>query len=348
MARPAQAEREERDSQRKLEKLRECSDDSSGFDTLNQGGLILLPGDLEDRVIDIIGPQLVAQPHRPRQHRLSLAAGVGVGELFAIHVGSAQRWEYVVWGEALAEMVRSVQQHARPGDALASQDVLSLAPDAIGLSADPALALPNSLLLLKTVDDEASGVDAAEATSRADELAWSVVGGEESHVLARNEVLPYVAGSERAVISKGGVAAARTHRAALECTVMVIRIVADYRNASSVARTTQAVQIIQKVLYKYEAAFKHFVQMGHGGLAVTGFGLPPFTLKPAACARTARGSTRSSPTARPQRGRRAGPSPAGGRAAAGSRSRRAAARSGSRPCARRGGASPPTAASRAA
>jgi len=42
-----------------------------------------------------------------------------------------------------------------------------------------------------------------------------------------------------------------------------------------------------QVLYKHEAAFKHFVQMGHGGLAVTGFGLPPFTLKPAACARRA-------------------------------------------------------------
>jgi hypothetical protein len=53
------------------------------------------------------------------------------------------------------EMVRSVQQHARSGDALASQDVLSLAPDAIGLSADAALALPNSLLLLKTVDNAA-------------------------------------------------------------------------------------------------------------------------------------------------------------------------------------------------
>ena len=55
-------------------------------------------------------------------------------------------------------MVRSVQQHARPGDALASQDVLSLAPDAIGLSADAALALPNSLLLLKSVDHAATGV----------------------------------------------------------------------------------------------------------------------------------------------------------------------------------------------
>ena len=30
-------------------------------------------------------------------------------------------------------------------------------------------------------------------------------------------------------------------------------------------------RLIQKVLYQHEAAFKHFVQMGHGGLAVTGF-----------------------------------------------------------------------------
>ena len=59
-----------------------------------------------------------------------------------MHVGSPQRWEYVVWGELYAEIVRSVQCHARPGDVLASQDVLSLAPDAIGLSADAAVPLP--------------------------------------------------------------------------------------------------------------------------------------------------------------------------------------------------------------
>ena len=241
--------------------------------------------------------------------------------------------------------------------------MLSLAPDAIGLSADTTLSLPNSLLLLKSVGVDAAGVDAAEAHAKAEATMWAVAGDAETHARTREEVLPYVAGSERAVISKGGVAAARAHRTALECTVMVIKvrdlprshafhtisyhltpsrtfsrhlapsrafshllapsrtfspsyataiqIVADYGNASSVQRTTQAVQIIQRILYKYEkrpshppwsalpispplvprgryeAAFKHFVQMGHGGLAVTGFGLPPFTLKPAACARRA-------------------------------------------------------------
>ena len=150
-----------------------------------------------------------------------------------------------------------MQQHARPGDALASQDVLSLAPDAIGLSADASLALPNSLLLLKTVEANVSGVDTAEAHAKADALAWGVASHDGGHIKPRDEVLPYVAGSERAVISKGGVAAARAHRTALDCTVMVVKIVADYRNASSVQRTTQAVQIIQRVLYKYEAAFNH-------------------------------------------------------------------------------------------
>jgi class 3 adenylate cyclase len=58
-------------------------------------------------------------------------------------------------------------------------------------------------------------------------------------------------------------------------------------SSSQVMRTTQAVQIIQKVLYKHEAAFKHFAQMGHGGIAVTAFGLPPFTQKPSASARRA-------------------------------------------------------------
>ena len=114
----------------KLAKLRSFSADSSGFDTLNQGGLILLPGELEDRVLDIVGMGADKQLP-PKSLRLSLAAGIGVGDLFSMHVGSAQRWEYVVWGEPLAEMIRSVQEHARPNDALASQDVLSLAPDAL-------------------------------------------------------------------------------------------------------------------------------------------------------------------------------------------------------------------------
>ena len=84
--------------------------------------------------------------------RLSLAAGVGVGDLYALHVGSAQRWEHVVWGEPLAEMVRAVQEHARPGDTLASHDVLSLAPDALRLSGDLAKhPLPQSLLLISSV-----------------------------------------------------------------------------------------------------------------------------------------------------------------------------------------------------
>ena len=292
-----EAEREEREAQKKLARLRECRDqeDATGFDTLNQGGLILLSEKEESRAIDVIGSSgLVAASREGNsttvRHNMSLAAGVGVGDLFAMHVGSPQRWEYVVWGEPYAEIVRSVQCHARPGDVLASQDVLSLAPDAIGLSADAAVPLPNSLLLLKTVDSSAVGVDVDKEHERADQIAWSVVGNgvdKEQHTQARQEVLPYVAGSERAVISKGGVSAARNHRAALECTVMVIKIVADYRNASSVMRTTEAVRLIQKVLYQHEAAFKHFVQMGHGGLAVTGFGLPPFTLKPASCARRA-------------------------------------------------------------
>ena len=36
-----------------------------------------------------------------------------------------------------------------------------------------------------------------------------------------------------------------------------------------------------------EGAVKHFAQLGHAGLLVTAFGLPPFTLKPAAAARRA-------------------------------------------------------------
>ena len=246
-----------------------------------------MPGDLRS-VLDLTGPRRRERAARADGAPASLAAGVGVGDLVAVHVGSPQRWEYVVWGEPLSEMVRSVQQHARPGDALASQDVLALAPDALRMSTDALVTLPNSLLLLKAVAADAAGVDAPAAHAAADEAARALVGETKMEVkAARAEAMPYVAGSERVVIQRGGVEQARSHIAALECTVMVIRIVADVADASSVLRTQQAVQIIQRVLYKHEAAFKHYAQMGHGGLCVTGFGLPPFVLKPAACARRA-------------------------------------------------------------
>ena len=45
--------------------------------------------------------------------------------------------------------------------------------------------------------------------------------------------------------------------------------------------------MITRVLYQHEAALKHFVQMGHAALAITAFGLPPFTRKAAVTARRA-------------------------------------------------------------
>ena len=62
---------------------------------------------LDYGVLDIIGPQNLTD--LPRLHRLGLAAGVGVGDLFSAHLGQNMRWEYVVWGDALADMVRAVQ-----------------------------------------------------------------------------------------------------------------------------------------------------------------------------------------------------------------------------------------------
>ena len=106
----AQQERDDRSAAHaKVERVRELSTDPSDFDTINQGGLILMPGELADRVLDLVGPQQVGVKVAAPRHRLSLAAGVGVGDLFSIHVGSKQRWEYVLWGERLAEVVKAVQ-----------------------------------------------------------------------------------------------------------------------------------------------------------------------------------------------------------------------------------------------
>lgn len=292
-------EREEHAAmQTKLEKLREFSNDSSGFVALNQGGLILMPGDLEDRVLDIVGPKNVKSVVVPAQvHRLSLAAGVGVGDLFAMQVGDADRRTLVVWGEHLAEMVRAVQTHARPGDALTSQDVLAVAPDALGLSSshNRQHALPHSLLLLLSVDREAVGIDVAAAHEASERAATALVasmtskGLSEGRIDVGQEVLPLVAGSERALITQSGVAAARAHFEELECTVMVLKLTTNYRTASASMQTQQVIQVVQSVLYndRHEGSLCRFVQMGHGALVITGFGLPPFTVAPAAAARRA-------------------------------------------------------------
>ena len=98
--------------------------------------------------------------------------------------------------------------------------MFSLSRCSQGLSADTTLNLPNSLLLLREVDADAVGMNAQESNDLAEAAARSVVGDNETEIAAcRNAVLPYVAGSERAVISRGGVAEARAHRTALECTV---------------------------------------------------------------------------------------------------------------------------------
>ena len=68
---------------------------------------------------------------------------------------------------------------------------------------------------------------------------------------------------------------------------MVLKLSAEYRNQSSLQRTQKAVRLIMRVLYRHEAAFKHFAQMGNGGIVVTAFGLPPFTMSIAACAQRA-------------------------------------------------------------
>ena len=87
-----QQERDERSAAHaKVERVRELSADPGDFDTINQGGLILLPGELEDRVLDLVGPQQVGVKVAAPRHRISLAAGVGVGDLFSLHVGSPQR-----------------------------------------------------------------------------------------------------------------------------------------------------------------------------------------------------------------------------------------------------------------
>ena len=51
-----------------------------------------MPSNVEERVLDLLGPQqLIAASVTAPAYRLSLAAGVGVGDLFGVHLGSPQR-----------------------------------------------------------------------------------------------------------------------------------------------------------------------------------------------------------------------------------------------------------------
>ena len=135
------------------------------------------------------------------------------------------------------------------------------------------------------------GVDVAalkiESSAIAESLAASSLVDSSIGQASRDEVMHYIAGSERAVINRGGVAAAKTNRSVLDCTVMVLKLSTEYRNQASLQRTQGAIRLIMRILYRHEAAFKHFVQMGNGGVVVTAFGLPPFTMSAAASARRA-------------------------------------------------------------
>ena len=288
-------------------------------------------------MLDIIGPQNLTD--LPRLHRLGLAAGVGLGELFSAHLGQNMRYEYVVWGEALADIVRAVQtvsragfapslpnvllrgfdlafcpqpgpnlvafqlsgmqsttsQSARPGQALVSQDVFDIAGELLTFQSPDHTpsqeAQPSALLTLRSVLEAAAGVNVAANRLESDTIAESLAAtfATDSSVgqASRDEVMHYIAGSERAVINRGGVTAAKTNRSVLSCTVMVLKLSTEYRNQASLQRTQRAIRLIMRVLYRHEAAFKHFVQMGNGGVVVTAFGLPPFTMPAAACARRA-------------------------------------------------------------
>ena len=128
---------------------------------------------------------------------------------------------------------------------------------------------------------------AAHAAQAALEAKYLHGDGADHHLHVRKEVTPYISGSLRAPMAQGGVGAACAQRAAVECVVLVLKLNSDYNSAASVLRMQQAVALIQKKLYQHMGAFVHFVQMGHGGLAITAFGLPPFTNSAAVCARHA-------------------------------------------------------------
>ena len=128
--------------ERKLERLRRFRD-GSGPEPLNQGSVMLLKGGQADGALDILGNDALGDRVEMREmpaRLLTATAGVGVGELFALHVGSPQRYEYVVWGDSLQQTARAAFCHAQPGECLASQEVFALAGEDLRLEPKQAVA----------------------------------------------------------------------------------------------------------------------------------------------------------------------------------------------------------------
>ena len=126
----------------KLERLRRFRD-GSGPEPLNQGSVMLLKGGQADGALDILGNDALGDRVEMREmpaRLLTATAGVGVGELFALHVGSPQRYEYVVWGDSLQQTARAAFCHAQPGECLASQEVFALAGEDLRLEPKQAVA----------------------------------------------------------------------------------------------------------------------------------------------------------------------------------------------------------------
>ena len=260
---------------------------------------MLLKGGQADGALDILGNDALGDRVEMREmpaRLLTATAGVGVGELFALHVGSPQRYEYVVWGDSLQQTARAAFCHAQPGECLASQEVFALAGEDLRLEPKQAVAGVvydaarqkelEAVLLLKGVKPTAPPAAPAAARAAADAAA-AAMGGR------LHELLPYIPGAARALIQKAGVAAAAASRDARDATVLVLKMAASYKTQAAAQRTAQAVRAIQQQLYRHEAAFVHFVMHVDGAICVTAFGLPPFTLPPSRCARRATAAAQS-------------------------------------------------------
>ena len=202
-----------------------------------------------DGALDILGNDALGDRVEMREmpaRLLTATAGVGVGELFALHVGSPQRYEYV-WGDSLQQTARAAFCHAQPGES-APLRRSSPSPERTSGSRKQSPASSTTRLARRSSrpcsSSKAFGDGAAcRACRRA--RGGGCGGGGDGRAVARALHIP---GAARACLEgdRGGGGAAT--RATRPCWCSRLR----HTRRRLGARTAQAVRAIQQQLYRHE------------------------------------------------------------------------------------------------
>ena len=182
-------------------------------------------------------------------HPLRLRAGVGSGRTVAVRVGTAERWELAVAGDAVADAF-STQSDAAPGE-------VALAPRALELLGKRASWTPGS-------DGQGPSLDALSAPHGAT--------AERADTSAGQELFGYLPDVVRArMIDSGGEWLPELR----PVTAVFIRLDDIDARTPDIDRLQVAIGLIQQSADSYDGGVDHLVFDDKGTVVTVLFGLPP-------------------------------------------------------------------------